>query len=418
MSRLAVSLAVAALLAASFAAALLLSPESSETVLSGTAGTDRLPPECRPAQDPVLGQTPTTSQGELLGLRAELITEGLVDPVDVMQLPGWDLLLVAEKPGRIVAVRDGVILDKPVLDISDRVSSDINERGLLTIEADPHFENSCRLFLFFTDLDGDSNLVSARVTGTYMPTIDPASMRTLLVVPQRQRYHQSGSMVFGPDGELWVSIGDGGLGQQRNAQDPQTLEGSVIHLDVVSGPYVAPGQNAFGVELDIPEIWAIGLRNPWRITIDHETGTVYVPDTGFETTEEINIAPIARAGLNFGWPVTEGEVCSQQADCDTSPFALPTYSYPRGGGHCAVIGGVVYRGDAIPELQGHYFFGDFCSGDIRSLYYQSGVVTDFTEWKPELDMGATMTSFGTDSAGEMYVTALSGKLWKIVPRRS
>jgi glucose/arabinose dehydrogenase len=417
LSRLAVILAAIVLLAGLSVAALAI----SERVEDGgpPAGNEDggTTPHCLPA-NPADVSPPQAESGELAGLKAELVADGLTDPVDVTQLPGWDLLLVAEKPGRIVALRDGSVLPLPVLDISDRVSSESNERGLVTIEADPRFEDTCRMFLFFTDLDGDSNLVSATVQGGALPTIDPESLTTLLVVPQKQRYHQSGSLEFGPDGMLWVSIGDGGLGQEQNAQDPQTLEGSVIRVDVDTRPYVATGRNPFGVEVNIPDTWSIGLRNPWRITIDPVERIVYAPDTGFETTEEVNIAPMARSGLNFGWPVTEGTECAREADCDTGAFTLPTYHHPRSGGDCAMIGGVVYRGSAIPELQGHYFFGDFCSSNIRSLRYEAETVLDVTEWKDDLDVGPTMTSFGTDIAGEMYVTTLAGQLWKIVPERS
>jgi glucose/arabinose dehydrogenase len=317
-----------------------------------------------------------------------------------------------------VAVRDGKTMDRPVLDISDIVSSESNERGLVTIEADPRFADNCRLILFFTDLDGDSNLVSVTVEGTSMPMIDRDSMETLLVIPQKQRYHQSGSVVFAPDGMLWVSIGDGGLGQQDNAQDPEKLEGSVIRVDVDAGPYVASGSNPFGVRVSIPDTWSIGLRNPWRISIDPDTGVVYIPDTGFESTEEVNIAPMSRSGLNFGWPITEGTECSADSDCDPNAFTLPAYHHPRANGDCAMIGGEVYRGEAVPELRGHYFFGDFCSGSIRSLVYEAGLVSEVASWSEDLDIGATMTSFGTDTTGELYVTTLNGRLWKIVPERS
>jgi len=412
LSRLAVAVTAIVLLAGFSLAAVTISRGSDERAQVAGDRDAETTPQCLPANTPE-DATPETESGELAGLRAELVTEGLTDPVDVMELPGWDLLLVAEKPGRVVALREGMALPRPVLDISNKVTSGSNERGLLTIEADPRFEDTCRLFLFFTDLDGDSNLVSATVQGGAFPTIDPDSMNTLLVVPQKQRYHQSGSLVFGPDGMLWVSIGDGGLGQEQNAQNPRTLEGSVIRIDVESGPYVASGRNPFGVEVKIPDTWSIGLRNPWRITIDPVERIVYVPDTGFETTEEINIAPMNQSGLNFGWPVTEGTECAHESGCDTGAFTLPIYYHPRGNGDCAMVGGVVYRGAAIPELQGHYFFGDFCSSNIRSLRYEEGTVRDVTEWKDDLDIDATMTSFGTNIAGEIYVTTLAGQLWKI-----
>lgn len=418
LSKLAVAMAAIALILGFWTAASVLS--SNEVMGDGLVEADgeRAVQSCLPGDDPTPSSSLPSEPGELQGLDAELIVEGLVDPVDVMQLPGWDLLLVAEKPGRIVAVKNEEILDPPILDISDRVSSESNERGLVTIEAHPRFAENCRLILFFTDLQGDSNLVSATVEGTTLPRIDPDSMETLLVIPQKQQYHQSGSMVFAPDGTLWLSVGDGGLGQEKNAQDPQTLEGSVIRLDVDSGPYVAVGGNPFGVPVNTPDSWSIGLRNPWRITLDPQNGIAYVPDTGFEATEEINIAPMSQAGLNFGWPVTEGSECVDGDECDTTAFTFPTFSYPRRDGNCAVIGGEVYRGAAMPELSGQYFFGDFCSGNIWSLRYESGAVTNVTDWSAHLDVGATLTSFGTDTAGEMYVTMLSGQVWKIVPERS
>ena len=367
---------------------------------------------CAPSEPSRPDET-TPTAGEFEDLEAVLIVDDLEDPVDVMQLPGWDVLLVAEKPGRVVAILDGANLSQPVLDISDQILDDYNERGLLTIEAHPDFTENCELYMFFTDLDGHSNLVSVIVAGGDTPTVDLDTMRTHLFVPQDQQYHQSGSMVFGPDGMLWISIGDGGIDNEHLAQDPEDLNGSVLRVDVSEPPYEVPDGNAFGTE-----IWAMGLRNPWRISIDDQTGTVFIPDTSLAANEELNIVAIDEPGLNFGWPMTEGTECVDPSDCDLTGIQLPDYEFHRGpDGGCAIVGGEVYRGSAIPELEGHYFFGDFCKAWIKTLTFHDGGVVEVFEW-PELDVGSSLTSFGRDEDGELYFTSLEGGLWKIVPKRS
>lgn len=347
-----------------------------------------------------------------------MVADGFDSPVDVMQLPGWDLLLVAEKPGRIVAVRDGEVLEPPVLDISDWVSNEWNEQGLLTIEAHPDFEETCELFVFYTDLEGHSNLVSFLVEGPEIPTVSLDSVRTILFVPQKHQYHQSGSMVFGPDGHLWVSIGDGGSGRgSRSSQDLTDIKGSVLRLDLNSRPYAIPSDNPFIDSGDaLSEVWAYGLRNPWRISIDQENGNLYLPDTGWNEVEELNVVSLDSGGTNFGWPNMEGDLCSNDLECDASGVSLPIYQYLHDGTGCAIVGGEVYRGVDIPELNGHYFFGDFCRAWIRTLRYHDGKIYDETVWE-DLDTGSSLTSFGTDSQGELYFTVLDGQLWKIVPNR-
>ncbi len=359
------------------------------------------------------------SSGQFEGLEAVLVADGLDEPVDMAQLPGWeDLFLVAEKPGRILAIRDGEVLTPPVLDISDIVSDDVNERGLITIEPHPDFAENCELFMFYTDVDGHSNLVSAWVSGTDVPSVDLDTMRTHLFVEQHQKYHQSGSMFFGPDDVLWVSIGDGGLGNEERSQDPRDINGSVIRIDVGAPPYRIPEGNAFTGTSSLggaAEIWAMGLRNPWRISLDVESGYVFIPDIGLSTAEELNIVPLAEPGLNFGWPITEGNECLEVPACDTAAFEPPDLHMGKSE-ICAMVGGEVYRGPAIPELNGHYFFGDFCRAWVRSLTFEDGEVVEVFEW-PQLDMGSSLTSIISDRQGELYFTSLEGGLWKIVPVR-
>jgi glucose/arabinose dehydrogenase len=365
------------------------------------------------ADNPVTIHTPLE---ELHGLEANLIADGFDMPTDVMQLPGSRFLLVTEKSGHVVAVANGEVLDPPVLDIEDLVSNDWNEQGLLSIEPHPEFTTTCELFLFFTDRDGDSRLVSVGVDAGAMPTIDRDTMETILEVPQDHQYHQSGSMTFGPDGHLWVSIGDGGLKHPERSQDPHTLEGSILRLDLGVRPYAIPRDSPFALsDQGRSEVWAYGVRNPWRISIDPVDGLIYLPDTGGVEYEEINVLPLADGGQNLGWPTFEGEICLETPHCVSEGLTFPVYEYNRNSG-CAIVGGEVYRGAVIPELQGHYFFGDFCRAWVRSIKYENGAITEESDW-PELDKGSLLTSFGTDASGELYFTTLEGQLWKIVPIR-
>ena len=366
------------------------------------------------------GGQPTDLGGDLVGLETEIVVRGLVEPTDVIEPPGLGALLVTEKPGRIVVIRDGQVHDEPLLDIEHLILNDVNERGLLSVDAHPDFMENCRLFIFYTDVDGDSLIAEGSVSGTSPPSIDPESLRPILEIPQEHRWHQSGSMTFGPDGYLWVSIGDGGgIGDpQENGQNPHTLEGTVIRLDVDALPYGVPSDNPYALSGEgRREVWVFGLRNPWRISIDSETRLLYVPDVGQEDFEELNIVSLSDGGANFGWPVAEGPSCFEADECDLSEFTMPVYHYPQGGSDCAIVGGSVYRGSAIPELHGHYFFSDFCGGWLRSLAYENGQVTEEKDWEPELGRLGTVTSFGTDAQGELYVTTFEGDLLKIVPVR-
>lgn len=377
---------------------------------TGDQGCSQAEPSSHPLID---------TSGELVGLRADLVVDGLDEPTDMLQLPGRDVLLVAEKPGRIVAVSEGRVLEAPVLDISEKVSSDWNERGLLTIEPHPDFATTCELFLFYTDVDGHSNLMSAIVGGNDLPSIDPASLRQILLVYQNHQYHQSGSMTFGPDGYLWVSIGDGGGGGSGwNSQNTMSLKGSILRLDVQHRPYGIPPDNPYvASSRGAREVWASGVRNPWRISIDSETGLLFLPDTGYHLEEELNVVSVSASGLNFGWPYYEGLSCSVPAACGAPGFARPVLTYKHEDNGCAIVGGQVYRGGSIPELHGHYFYADFCRGWIKSLVYEDGVITAEADWTSDLESRSHITSFSEDSHGELYFTNLNGELWKIVARR-
>jgi len=380
-----------------------------------------------PPSDPCVDSTftpePDPATGELIDLEARLITDDLVQPSDMFVLPGSPRLFAVEKPGRIVIVEDGVVGDTPVIDMRSIVESDENEQGLLTALPHPDVASNCLIYLFYTDLAGDSQLVQARISGTAQPVIDIRSFRTVITIPQPHVWHQSGSMIFGPDGYLWVTVGDGGnIGDPRgHGQNPNTLLATVIRLDVSDLPYRIPPDNPFvDSEEGADEVWAYGLRNPWRIWIDD--GNVYIPDVGQFQYEEIDIVPIDEPGHNFGWSVLEGFDCYDRdeedgvvPDCDPTEFTLPVHGYIHENTGCAIVGGPVYRGRDIPELDGHYFYADYCRGWVRTMRYTDGEVTEDREWDA-LDM-TLVTTFAVDWVGEIYYANLDGNLWKIVPVR-
>jgi glucose/arabinose dehydrogenase len=374
-----------------------------------------------PCHDPSHDEAPaaTPEDGGLIGLTGDPIAENLDQPSDMFTLPGHDELFVVEKPGRIVPVREGGIVGPPILNMTSLVLTESNEQGLLTVRPDPRFTETCLLYIFYTDVYGDSELATVRVSGYDPPTIPIHTLRHVLEIPQKQDWHQSGSMVFGPEGHLWVSVGDGGgIGDPHGyGQNPRRLEGTVLRLDVDAGSYQAPADNPFvDSEAGRDEVWAYGLRNPWRLSIDEKSGLIYIPDVGQEDFEEINIVDRHDGGLNFGWSITEGSGCYQAESCDTGGITQPVYEYAHHGNGCAVVGGQVYRGEAIPELAGQYFFADFCGGWVRSLEYANGEVVSTTVW-PGLGNHRLLTTIGTDSHGELYIMTLDGGLWKIVAER-
>lgn len=353
-----------------------------------------------------------------LVLQPRLIVSGLDSPVDVVGDPASDRLFVVEKKGRIRIIDDRSIQDEPFLDITQWVGSVGNEQGLLSLRFHPDFASNGRVFAFFTDKAGTSHLIEARVDPRNEDKVDPATIRRMLTLPQYGQYHQSGSMFFGPDGYLWVSLGDGGgIGDpEKRGQDPTTLEASIIRIDVDYGsPYAIPVDNPF-VEngLGRGEVWAYGLRNPWRISFDSQTGLIYIPDVGQEGSEEINVVPLNAGGHNFGWSVSEGTDCYGAETCDFTGQTMPVYQYLHNGNGCAMIGGQVYRGDLMEELNGHYFLSDFCLGWIRSVVLDDNEVYSVHDWtKSTEDRLGNVTSIGADRNGELYVSTLEGEIWRL-----
>ncbi|MFQ5522081.1 MAG: PQQ-dependent sugar dehydrogenase [Acidimicrobiia bacterium] len=331
--------------------------------------------------------TPTTTTSTLAPLQTiayELVAE-LAFPIHLATQPGGEVGHLATKAGMVWAFANGeVFLEKPSLDIRERVRNR-GEQGLFAIA--PHPEDGTRLFVHYSANDGDT-VVSEFALG--LDGFDPDSERVLLRLDQPASNHNGGMIQFGPDGRLYVGLGDGGgAGDQfGNGQNTDTLLGGIVALSVDGDPN--------------PTLFAYGLRNPWRFWIDGEL--IYIADVGQNRFEEITVAPL-EAGLNFGWPITEGLHCFRPSSgCDTTGLTLPQVEVPLGeAGDCAITGGIVYRGEAIPELAGHYFYSDFCGGYLRSFRYEAGQVVDEADWTDQVGIPGQVVSFGIDPEGEMYV---------------
>jgi glucose/arabinose dehydrogenase len=358
----------------------------------------------------------TLSRPDLSGKKVSLrtVASGLQQPLFAAHAgDGSGRLFVAEKAGVIRVLRDGLLLERPFLDLRDRVKSGGSEQGLLGLAFDPNYARSGLFWVNYTGADGETVLARFRVSPE-ADLADPASEVVILTIDQPAANHNGGMIAFGPDGMLYVGMGDGGASNDRfeNGQNPDTLLGKMLRLEVTGDPgdrYSIPADNPWirsdwkGRETR-DEIWAVGLRNPWRFSFDRSTGDLWIADVGQNEYEEVNLVRAGTpGGLNFGWPITEGVHCFRQDSCDRAGLELPVHEYGHGENGCSVTGGYVYRGSAFPALAGAYLFGDYCSGRIWGLTEREG------GWEVVLlaDTGLTVSSFGEDEAGELYVTDLS-----------
>ena len=339
---------------------------------------------------------------------------GLRQPTHITHAgDGSNRLFITEQRGRILLVRNSRINSKPFLDITDRVSC-CGERGLLSVVFPPGFREKKYFYVNYTDTSGDT--VVSRYRLSKEPDIaDPRSEEIILTVKQPYANHNGGQLAFGPDGYLYIGMGDGGSAgdPHKHAQNPSSLLGKMLRIDVESGkkPYAVPADNPFlNNKAFRPEIWTIGLRNPWRFSFDRKTGDLYMADVGQNKYEEIDFEPKGvKGGRNYGWNIMEGLHCYKSEDCEREGLALPVAEYNHDSG-CSVTGGMVYRGSRFPQLQGIYFYGDFCSGRIWGLR-QSGI-----EWLNKMlkDSGLSVSTFGEDEAGEVYVADYGkGNIYRI-----
>ncbi|HRX86330.1 MAG TPA: PQQ-dependent sugar dehydrogenase [Phycisphaerae bacterium] len=365
-------------------------------------------------------------------LRVALVAHGLTSAVGLTAAPGDTsrLFVCEQNTGKIRIIKNGTLLATPFLNIGSLISSG-GERGLLSAAFHPDYNNNGYFYVDYTNTSGDT--VIARYSVTVNPDLaDPTSAVILKTIPQDFSNHNGGQLQFGPDGYLYVGMGDGGSfdDPNNNAQNPQSLLGKILRLDVDAGAPYIPASNPFvGDPSTLDEIWAVGVRNPWRFSFDRDTGDLYIGDVGQNAREEIDFQPASSTGgENYGWDCEEGFICTPTnnggygCSCGDGAITSPILDVAHSdSGTCSITGGYVYRGCAIPDLQGTYFFSDYCGGYVRTFRYAPGdavppVVTDRTaELSPtEGGIDGAIVSFGEDAAGELYIVTLSGNVYKII----
>jgi glucose/arabinose dehydrogenase len=344
--------------------------------------------------------------------KLELVTRETVEAVGLEAVPGEPLgrLFVVEKRGPIRILR-GKTLDKtPFYDMTGKVSlwkAANGEQGLLGLAFHPQYLKNGRLFIHFTDPKGDTRIVELRVDKKDPNRVDPTFQKELFFYKQPYDNHNAGDLEFGPDGKLYVLLGDGGSANdpQGNGQNDKTLLSKIIRFDV-------------DVEKPAPQVLGKGMRNPWRYTFDRKTGDLWIADVGQNVWEYVHMIPAGKiAGpTNLGWNITEGKGCFRKETCDKRGLQSPLIEYSHTEG-CSISGGYVYRGKALPELDGIYFYSDYCTAILRGFRFKDGKVQDHWDWKPALDPDSTLAkvaAFGEDQAGELYVITHEGPILKLV----
>lgn len=379
------------------------SPSTGGSPLSSTAstGTSTRPPT-------------TTTLAPFQGLAYHQIGGALPFPTFLTARPGSAVAYLSTKDGRVWAVEHDRVLETPVLDLRT-VVRDSGEQGLLGMALHP--TDPARFYLHYSAKNGDTVVAEYRFGDGDGLVADPASARVLLRLSQPAANHNGGMLTFGPDGYLYLGLGDGGGEGDRfgNGQNTGTLLATIVRIAPDGG---IPPDNPFAGGGGAPEIWAYGLRNPWRFWIDPPSGLIYIADVGQNAYEEVDVVPLRPVGYDFGWPIVEGLHCYRPSrDCSTDGLTPPVLEVAHGdGGACSITGGVVYRGPAIPELTGTYFYSDYCGGWLRSFRWTQGEVAESRDWTSQVGKPGAVTSFGVDGAGEMYVLTSDG-LYRVVPRR-
>jgi glucose/arabinose dehydrogenase len=385
-------------------------------------GSPDTTPEARSASpDPERSQekegTPRPGSFEPQSVRVELepVAEGFEAPLGVTNAgDGSGRLFVVEQTGAIRIIDGGTVLEEPFLDVGEAIVAG-GEQGLLGLAFHPDYKRNGRFFINYTDVSGDTVVAEVQTSGDPNQA-DEGSVQPLLQIDQPFANHNGGQLEFGSDGYLYIATGDGGSGgdPQGNGQNTGALLGKLLRIDVDSGdPYGIPDDNPFANGGGAPEVWAYGLRNPWRFSFDSKTDDLWIADVGQGDFEEINRTPTDRSGLNYGWNIMEGNQCFEEGGCDRSEKVLPISGYTHEFG-CSVTGGYVYRGAESPALTGGYIFGDYCSGTIWGI---DARVSNFTMPQTLLESGLSLSSFGLDEEGELYLTDLSdGGVYKVVAR--
>jgi len=354
----------------------------------------------------------------------QLVSSQLVSPVFVTSPPGdTGRLFVVQQGGRVRIIRHDTLLATPFLNITGHITAG-GERGLLSLAFHPLYATNRWFYVYYTNPVGDIRIVRYTASSADTNVADSLSGDTVLAVAHPgQANHNGGQLQFGPDGMLYAGLGDGGGANDldTNAQNKHRLLGKLLRLDVdTASGYKIPADNPFATDTSArPEIWAYGLRNPWRFSFDRQTGDLYIADVGQNAWEEVNVAaaPGRGAGANYGWNVMEGRHCRPggPGTCNQTGLTLPVLEYGHTGGACSITGGYVYRGTRVPALVGLYLYADYCAGFIRSFRYAGGQATEQRDWTTNLNSNGSVSSFGQDQRGDVYVMTLGGSLYRIVP---
>ena len=376
-----------------------LLPVVAAALALAACSSDESAPTDTEGPRPTTQETTTQEEPEGLRLRLVRVAADLEAPTHVASAPGEpNRVYIVDQPGRIFVLEDGRLMRRPFLDIVPLVLSG-GEQGLLSVAFHPGYEENRLFYVNYTDLQGHTNVVEYEATGD-----PPKRRRELLFVEQPYANHNGGHLVFGPDGLLYVGMGDGGsAGDPENrAQDLSSQLGKLLRYDVD-----AEGEQEW-------EMVAYGLRNPWRFSFDRETGDLWIGDVGQREIEEIDYLASGTTGLvNFGWDVFEGTRPYEDKEPDPSgELVEPIAEYTHNEG-CSITGGFVYRGEAIPAAEGRYFYGDYCSGFVWSLELRNGRAVDVRKHNFEVN---GLSSFGQDAAGELYLVSLTGSVFRLAPR--
>lgn len=386
----------------------------------------QVPPPVADAAAPAPGEAaPPTGDDKVVSVPKDIaakvalkqVAHGLRRPVLLTVAPNdaRRRLFIVEQRGAIRIMENGKLLDKPFFTSAEALAAG-NEQGLLGLAFHPKFATNGKLYMNYTTRDAATHVVEYTVSASNPDEVDTKSKRELAEIAQPYSNHNGGHVEFGPDGKLYTGLGDGGAANdpQGNGQNKTTLLSKILRFDVD-----APGTPK-------PEIVHMGLRNPWRFTFDRETGDLFIGDVGQNLWEYVHaVRGDDKRMHNFGWNVVEGSHCfdaesgTGKKTCDKSGFTLPVAEYPHQDG-CSITGGVVYRGKALPELAGRYFYADYCTGLLRSFVFAGGVVREHWNWKPAIDKKGELTqisSFGVDHDGEMYIVELTGSIYQLVPAR-
>ena len=381
--------------------------ETAENVVEATETADS--PVLTPTDTQPAVEMPSTGAVDSSNVQWKLILQGLRQPVFITSAEdGSGRLFIVLQTGQILVLQDGVLQEEPFLDISDRttrpnLTGSLGERGLLGLAFHPRYAETGEFFVNYTDRSGNTHIAKFIVSKEQPNRVDPSTEQQVLYVEQPYGNHNGGALAFGSDGMLYIGLGDGGSAGDplANGQSLQTLLGKVLRVDVDGDqPYVIPEDNPYTSGGGLGEIWAYGLRNPWRIAFDRLSGDLYIADVGQNTYEEINFQPVnSQGGENYGWNYREGLHAFAGTPDQSVFFVDPIAEYTHSEG-CSVTGGVVYRGVNLPEWQGVYLYGDYCTGKIWGLWQDAE-----KNWQNKLffETSFNITSFGIDEIGEVYV---------------